>query len=148
MTLPKDRFPNDRIPEDRIATPAHEETLQSGPGQADPQLQLSEGRASGLQIALVACACILIIGVTIFGLGRPAPTDGNIMAGTPPAQETTGAAPPAEPAAPQTGGSVAGGENRPPAGATPQDNPAQNIPAQEPAPHLVKPGVVGSDSAR
>ncbi len=148
MTLPKDRFSNDRIPEDRIAAPTHQEALQSGPGQADPQLQLSEGRASGLQIALVACACILVIGLTIFGLGRPAPTDGDIMAGTPPAQETTGAAPASEPAPPQTGGNVAGGENRAPATATPQNNPAQDIPASEPVPHLVKPGVVGSDSAR
>lgn len=142
---------NDNDPsriEHRVGGPNADHAPQTRLVQADPQLQLSEGRASGLQIALVACACILIIGVTIFGLGRPAPTDGDIMAGTPPAQETTGAAPPAEPAAPQTGGSVAGGENRPPAGATPQDIPAQDIPATEPVPHLVKPGVVGSDSAR
>ena len=94
--------------------------------QADPQLQLSEGRASGLQIAVVAFACMLVIGVTIFGLGRPNQTDGNIMAETPPAQETTGAATPAEPASPQTGGNVAGGDNAPPAGVTPQNIPAKN----------------------
>ncbi len=123
MPRPHDPVPDDRIPEDRIAVPARDETLQSGPGQADPQLQLSEGRASGLQIAVVAFACMLIIGITIYGLGRPAPTDGDIMASAPPAQETTGAAP-ADTAAPQ------------------------QIPAKEPVPHLVKPGVVGSDSAR
>jgi hypothetical protein len=129
-------------PEDRIR-----ETTEDIPEteliQADPQLQLSEGRASGLQIALVACACLLVIGVTIFGLGRPATTDGNIMASSPPAQETTGAANPAEPALPQTGGNVPGGENVAPPAAAPQ-----NIPANEPVPQQVKPGVVGDDSAR
>jgi hypothetical protein len=132
-------------PEDHIEEPIRERPLNSEPVQADPQLQLSEGRASGLQIAAVAFACMLIVGITVYGLGRPSATDGDIMASSPPAQETTGAAPaePAAPPAPQTGASVPGGENVAPAGEMPQQ-----IPAEEPVPHLVKPGVVGSDSAR
>ena len=135
-------------PDDHIAEPIRERPLNPEPVQADPQLQLSEGRASGLQIAAVAFACMLIVGVTVYGLGRPSSTDGDIMASAPPAQEeTTGAAAPAEPAAdpaaPQTGASVPGGENIAPAGEEPLP-----IPAEEPVPHLVKPGVVGSDSAR
>lgn len=132
-------------PEDHIEEPIRERPLNPEPVQADPQLQLSEGRASGLQIAAVAFACMLIVGITVYGLGRPSATDGDIMASSPPAQETTGAAPaePAAPPAPQTGASVPGGENVAPAGEMPQQ-----IPAEEPVPHLVKPGVVGSDSAR
>jgi hypothetical protein len=133
-------------PDDHIAEPSRERIAEPELVQADPQLQLSEGRASGLQIAAVAFACMLIVGITVYGLGRPG-TDGNIMASSPPAQETTGAAAPAEPAAPQpapqTGASVPGGENVAPAGEMPQQ-----IPPVEPVPHLVKPGVVGSDSAR
>ncbi len=133
-------------PDEYPAKPIRERPLDPEPVQADPQLQLSEGRASGLQIAVVAFACMLIVGITVYGLGRPSATDGNIMASAPPAQETTGAAPPAEPApqpAPQTGASVPDGENVAPAGEMPQP-----IPAEEPVPHQVKPGVVGSDSAR
>jgi hypothetical protein len=132
-------------PEDHIEEPIRERPLNPEPVQADPQLQLSEGRASGLQIAAVAFACLLIVGITVYGLGRPSATDGDIMASSPPAQETTGAAPaePAAPPAPQTGASVPDGENVAPAGEMPQQ-----IPAEEPVPQLVKPGVVGSDSAR
>lgn len=132
-------------PEDHIEEPIRERPLNPEPVQADPQLQLSEGRASVLQIAAVAFACMVIVGITVYGLGRPSATDGDIMASSPPAQETTGAAPaePAAPPAPQTGASVPGGENVAPAGEMPQQ-----IPAEEPVPHLVKPGVVGSDSAR
>jgi hypothetical protein len=135
-------------PEDRVGEPIRERPVNPEPVQADPQLQLSEGRASSLQIAVVAFACLLIVGITVYGLGRPAATDGDIMASAPPAQEeTTGAAPSAETAAPapapQGGASVPGGENVAPAGEMPQQ-----IPAKEPVPHLVKPGVVGSDSAR
>jgi hypothetical protein len=133
-------------PDEYHAKPIRERTLDPEPVQADPQLQLSEGRASGLQIAVVAFVCMLIVGITVYGLGRPSATDGNIMASSPPAQETTGAAP-AEPAAtqpaPQTGASVPDGDNVAPTGEMPQQ-----IPAEEPVPHLVKPGVVGSDSAR
>ncbi len=135
-------------PEHHVGEPIRERPLNPEPAQADPQLQLSEGRASGLQIATVAFACMLIVGITVYGLGRPAATDGDIMASAPSAQEeTTGAAAPAEPAAPQpapqTGASVPDGENVAPAGEMPQQ-----IPAEEPVPHQVKPGVVESDSAR
>lgn len=130
-------------PDNRIAEPQNDRSPRTGLVQADPQLQLSEGRASVFQIVAVAFACMLIVGVTLYGLGRPATTDGEIMVSAPPAQETTGAATPAEPAAAQTGGNVAGGDNVAPADAAPQD-----IPAQEPVPQQVKPGVVGSDSAR
>lgn len=134
-------------PEDHIDEPIRERPLNPEPVQADPQLQLSEGRASVLQIAAVAFACVMIVGITVYGLGRPSATDGDIMASSPPAQETTGAAAPtepaADPAAPQTGASVPDGENVAPAGEMPQQ-----IPATEPVPHQVKPGVVESDSAR
>jgi hypothetical protein len=113
--------------------------------QPDPQLQLSEGRASGLQIAIVALACTFILGLMIYGLGRPATTDGNDTASAPPAQ-TTGSAPPAEPAAPQSGGNVAGGDNAAPKGEAAQ--PQQDQPAQEQVPQQTKPGVVPDDSAR
>lgn len=139
--------PKDRIPEDHLVEPP--QIVETELVQADPQLQLSEGRASGLQIAVVAFACMLIVGITVYGLGRPG-SDGDIMAAAPSAQETTGettgAAPagePAAPPAPQTGASVPGGENVAPAGEMPEQ-----IPAKEPVPHLLKPGVVGSDSAR
>jgi hypothetical protein len=125
-------------------TMQHDERSPSTDIQPDPQLQLSEGRASAWQIAVVALACVAVIGVTIYGLGRPATTDGSVTASAP-SQETTGAAPPAEPAAPQTGGNVAGGDNIAPKGeaAQPQDQPAQ-----EPVPQQTKPGAVESDSGR
>ena len=133
-------------PEDHVREPIRERPVDPEPVQADPQLQASEGRASALQIAVVAFACMLIVGITVYGLGRPSATDGDIMASAPPAQETTGAAP-AEPAAtqpaPQTGASVPDGDNVAPAGEMPQQ-----IPAREAVPHLVKPGAVGSDSVR
>ncbi len=91
--------------------------------QPDPQLHLSEGRATGMQIAIVTLACAFILGLMIYGLGRTAETDGNIMASAPRAQ-TTGAATPAEPAAPQ------------------------QQPAQQPVPQQTKPGVVEDDSSR
>jgi hypothetical protein len=138
-------------PNENLAQPSHNPIPKPELAQADPQLQLSEGRASSLQIAVVAFACLLIIGITLYGLGRPATTDGDLMVSAPPAQETTGAAPAdtaapqtgATQPAPQTGGSVPGGENIAPAGEMPQ-----KIPAKEPVPHLVKPGAVGSDSVR
>ena len=69
--------------------------------QADPQSQRPSGhRASPLQMTIVAIACAFIVGLTIYGLGRPAPNDGDIMASAPPAQETTGAAPAKTEAAP------------------------------------------------
>lgn len=111
--------------------------------QPDPQLRLSRGRASGMQIAIVTIACMLILGFMIYGLGRPA-TDGSVIAASPPAQETTGAAPPA----PQTGGNVAGGENAAPKSeAAPQDA-SRDEPAQRPVPQQTKPGAVEDDSSR
>lgn len=114
-----------------------EERISQTEIQPDPQLQLSQGRASGLQIAVVALATMLLLGVMVYGLGRPA-TDGSVTASAPPAQETTGAA------APQTGGNVAGGEN-----ATPKDASApQDQPPQQQAPQQTKPGAVEDDSTR
>jgi hypothetical protein len=107
--------------------------------QPDPQLQLSHGRASGLQITIIAIACIFILGLMIYGLGRPA-TDGSVIASSPPAQETTGAAP----ATPQAGGNVPAGENAAPKG----DAPAKDAPAGQPAPQQTKPGVTEDDSKR
>jgi hypothetical protein len=114
--------------------------------QPDPQLELSHGRASGLQIGLIALACLAVVALTMYGLGRPATTDGDISASAPSAQ-TTGSAPPAEAPAPQNGGNVAGGENvapKPPA----SDAASPQQPATEPVPQQVKPGVVPDDSTR
>jgi hypothetical protein len=109
--------------------------------QPDPGLQLSEGRASGIQITMVAIACMLIVSLMIYGLNRPATED--ITASAPPAAQTTGAAPPpGEPAA-QTGGNTAGGENVAPKGEAGPDQPAQ-----QPVPQQTKPGVVEDDSKR
>ena len=111
----------------------------TGDMQADPQLQLSHGRASGLQITLVALGCAFILGIMIYGLNRPVRED--VIASSP-GQQTTGAAPAAEPA--QTGGNVAGGEN-----AAPKVEAApQNEPARQPAPQQTKPGVTEDDSKR
>jgi hypothetical protein len=85
--------------------------------EPDPERQLSEGRASGIQITVVAIACMLLVSLMIYGLNRPA-TD-ELAATAPPGPQTTGAAPPGpEPAAPHTGGNVAGGENAAPKGET------------------------------
>jgi hypothetical protein len=58
--------------------------------QPDPQLRLSEGRASGLQITIVALACTFILGLMIYGLNQPVTE--RIIASAPQAQ-TTGVAP-------------------------------------------------------
>ena len=39
--------------------------------EADPMLTLSEGKASGLQIASVALAIIAIVAVVAYGLSQP-----------------------------------------------------------------------------
>ncbi|RKE73094.1 hypothetical protein [Pseudorhodoplanes sinuspersici] len=95
--------------------------------QPDPQLKLSSGRANWVQMTLVAAACALILGLTIYGLNQPE----RDVASTP-GTETTGAAPQQE----QTGGNTAGGKNvdqTPPAAQQP------NQPAQQPAPEQTKP---------
>jgi hypothetical protein len=89
--------------------------------QPDPQLALSTGRATALQIALTAIATILILGVMIYGLNRPLNEPGQIASAPPaPGQETTGAAPQGQPAQPAA-------------------QEPQNEPAQQPQPELVKP---------
>jgi hypothetical protein len=60
--------------------------------QPDPQLSLSSGRASALQITLTALGSIFIVALMIYGLNRPMNEPGQV-ASAPPAQETTGAAP-------------------------------------------------------
>jgi hypothetical protein len=109
------------------------------PIQPDPQLQLSQGRATGIQITLVAIACMLIVSLMIYGLSRPA--NENIAAPTPKTEQTTGSASPAGPTAPQTGGNVAGGDN-----AAPKNEAVP--PQQQPVPQQQKPGAVEDDSAR
>jgi hypothetical protein len=59
--------------------------------QPDPQLSLSFGRASALQITLTALGSIFIVALMIYGLNRPMNEPGQV-ASAPPAQETTGAA--------------------------------------------------------
>ena len=107
--------------------------------QADPQLKLSEGRASWLQVTMVAAACALILGIMIYGLNQPV-REGSIIAASPGGAETTGAAPQAE----QSGGNVAGGGNaqKPAPAAQP------NEPAQQPAPEQTKPATPPDDSKR
>src|SRR5262245_25704820 len=39
--------------------------------QPDPQLSLSSGRATAMQIALTAVASLFILGLMIYGLNRP-----------------------------------------------------------------------------
>ena len=84
-------------PRDRSEGRSEDHISRAEAFQPDPQLQLSEGRASGLQIALIAFACMLVVGMMIYGLNQPT-SDGNVTASAPAAQ-TTGTAPPA----PQTG---------------------------------------------
>lgn len=129
QTEPPMQHPDERIPPQEI--------------QPDPQLQLSEGRANGLQIAVIAFACALILGLMIYGLNQPI-SDGSVTASAP-SPQTTGAAPPTERPAPQSGGNVAGGENAAPKSevAQPQDQPAQR-----PQPRQAKPGAAEDDSAR
>ncbi len=98
----------------------HDRNTAIGDIQADPQLQLSHGRASGLQITIVTLACMFILGLMIYGLNQPVRE--NLTAGSP-APQTTGAAP-AEPAAPRAD------------------------PAQQPVPQQTKPGVTEDDSKR
>ena len=109
--------------------------------QPDPQLQLSHGHASKLQITLVALACVIILGMMIYGLSRPE-RDGS--AAWSPSPQTSGSAPTSEPGAPQTGGNVAGGENAAPK----SEAVSQDQPAKKPVPQLTKPGVTEDDSAR
>lgn len=102
--------------------------------QPDPQLKLSSGRASWLQMTLVAAACAFILGLMIYGLNQPEPESG-IVASSPGGTETTAAAPQDVPKE-QTGGNVAGGENtdpRPPAAQQ------QDVPAKQPTPAQTKP---------
>lgn len=136
--MPRPQDPTDPRP----AVQPGDHISRTEPIQPDPQLRLSEGRASGIQITLVAIACVLIVSLMIYGLNRPATED--VAASAPPAQQTTGAAPPAAEPAAQTGGNVAGGGNAAPKGETA----AQDRPAQQPVPQQTKPGVVEDDSKR
>jgi hypothetical protein len=115
------------------------ERFSSPEFEPDPQLQLSQGRASGLQIAIVTLACSFILGLMIYGLNQP--VSENTMASAPPAGETTGAAP----AAPQSGGNVAGGKNAAPKSET---APQEQQPAQQPVPQQTKPSAVEDDATR
>ena len=139
MQRPQDRF--DARSDDRPEVRPGDHISRTEPIQPDPQLQRSEGRASGIQITLVAIACMLIVSLMIYGLNRPATE--NVTASAPPAQQTTGTAPPAAEPAPQTGGNVAGGENVAPKGEAGPDQPAQQA-----VPQQTKPGVVEDDSRR
>ena len=102
--------------------------------QPDPQLKLSQGRATWLQMTLVAAACALILGVMIYGLNQPV-REGSVIASSPGGAETTGAAPQPE---------QSGGENaqKPAPAAQP------NEPAQQPAPEQTKPATPPDDSKR
>jgi len=63
------------------------------PPQADPQLRLSRGRATRLQITLVTIACIALIVLMLYGLNRPASESATPSASRQSTQpQTTGAA--------------------------------------------------------
>lgn len=109
--------------------------------QPDPQLKLSSGRANWLQMTLVAAACAVILGITIYGLNQPV-RDGGIVASSPGGQETTGTAPQQE--QPQSGGNVPGGQN---AGQSAPAASQKNEPSQQPTPEKAKPAVP-DDSSR
>jgi len=107
-----------------------------------PDLErLSEGSASGIQITVVAIACMLIVSLMIYSLNRPA---SELIAAAPPAAQTTGTAPSAAQPVAQTGGTIAGSENAFPKGYSA----AQDRPAQQSVPLQTKPGAVDDDSKR
>jgi hypothetical protein len=109
---------NDREINDREIPPTE-------PEQPDPQLNLSSGRASTLQITLATLGSILILALMVYGLNRPM-NEPSQTAAAPPVQETTAAGPPAQETT----------------GAAPQNQKAQpqpNPPAQQPQPEPAKP---------
>ena len=121
--------------ENDLQRPATQGPATQGPApedlQPDPQLQLSSGRASWMQMTMVGAACVLIVGLMIYGLNQPERGDASV-ASTSIGAGTTGTAPPPE----QTGGNTAGGKN------TEQTAPAAqqpNEPAQQPTPEQTKP---------
>lgn len=71
-------------------------------GQPDPQLSLSAGKASTLQVTLVTIGSIFILALMIYGLNRPL-YEPSQTASAPPAPETTGAAPQEQQAQPPAG---------------------------------------------
>lgn len=99
--------------------------------QPDPQLSLSSGRASPLQIIATLFGCLVILAVTIYGLNRPM-NEATQSAAAPAAQETTGAAPqneqpaPSEPAA----SPAAQPQPEPQKAAQPDDSARGSSPAQ------------------
>lgn len=64
--------------------------------QPDPAMQLSGGRVGGGAITLVAVLCAIIVGVVLWGLNSPAPSEQNVETAAsdsthPPGPGTSGA---------------------------------------------------------
>jgi hypothetical protein len=81
------RHSDNRYPDDTYLRIAEEDDARMQP---DPELALSGGRASRVQIWLVALAAIAIAGLVLYGISQ-SPQDSQTAAT--PAQTTTGAAP-------------------------------------------------------
>jgi hypothetical protein len=116
---------SNRYPDDTYLHVAEENDARLQP---DPELALSSGRASRMQVWMVALAVIAIAGLVLYGLNQSPNTPQT--AASPPPATTTGAAPSSE--APPASGQQD----------SQQDKAAPEKPAQEPG----KQGP--SDSAR
>lgn len=65
--------------------PARDAIEQDNRLQPDPELQLSGGRATPLQIASTVAACALVVGLVIYGLNNQRPEGADAVASTEPA---------------------------------------------------------------
>lgn len=121
MTPTDNRHPHGRYSDDNYPHTAEADDARLQP---DPELALSEGKASRTQIIMVALASLIVLGLVLYGITQP--DEGSEQVASQPTAATTGSAPSAEqPAQPQD-----------------QQNQKPERPAQQPA----KPGP--SDSAR
>lgn len=94
--MPTDNRPRDtRYPDDRYLQTAMENDARL---QSDPELALSGGKASRTQIWATAFGTLLVLGIVLYGVTQT-PKEPRTAA-APPAAETTGAAPAAEPQQP------------------------------------------------
>lgn len=85
------RHSHNRYPDDIYPRAAEEDDARLQP---DPELALSEGKASRAQIIMVALAALVVLGLVLYGITQP-PKDAQTVAAPTPTQ-TTGAAPSAE----------------------------------------------------
>jgi hypothetical protein len=88
-----DRYPDDNYPQSAEADDARL--------QPDPELALSEGRASRAQIFMVTLGALIVLSLVMYGITQPHNERGGQQAAAPAPAATTGSAPSAEPQAPQ-----------------------------------------------